>query len=61
MITYFVSYKCRKKSITGEGNVDVEMSSPIESIEDIRAIEKDIAKKHDFDSVVVLNYVRFEE
>lgn len=60
MITYFISYSHVEKGTALFGNVDVTVSKEIETIKDIRKLEKDVGDKHGLSQMVIINWRRFE-
>lgn len=61
MINYFVSYSFTDGSDNGFGSSQMELDIPISNMLQVRDLEEQIEGSNGFDSVVILNYKRFEE
>lgn len=60
MMRYFISFAWENKTQEGNGNIEMEVQSGIKSIEDTKAIAKEIKESLNFESVTVLYWKRFE-
>ena len=63
MIKYFINFTVRSSDgRCGEGSANVNRTSPITDIEDIRAIEENlmVKDKDKYESVHITNWRRFE-
>lgn len=57
---YFISYNFRGKSGTGFGNVSINRDKAIDSMEDIRSVEKYIVENfEEINQISIINYQRF--
>ena len=54
---YFISYTFTSKDGTGSGNTIVARDGKINSVIDIRDIERGLIEGHDLFSVIVNNYI----
>lgn len=59
MYSYFVSYRFSNGKTIGIGNCSAEFKEKIKSIEDIRSMEKRLAKESKFKWVTITNFVEF--
>lgn len=57
---YFVSYMTNGK-VFGIGNIQVTIDREIESIDDIREIEKYIKENTNSKNATILNYIKFRK
>ena len=57
MINYLVVYEYTDITGRGTGNVDAKTKLPLRNIDEVRELERAIAKKHDFTSVVITNLI----
>jgi len=55
------SYELQGAEGGGFGNVDFSNSSPIETIEDIRGVERELRSRYNFKSVVLVNFLRIKD
>lgn len=60
-MTYLATYYYIQGRQTGVGNVDVTQNGGICKVDDVRSVEKLIAKTHGFDRVVLLNLIALEK
>ena len=56
---YFIHFTSMHGGTKSDGNTMATVAYPIESQEDIEAIEATIKREQDFDSVVVTNFIEF--
>lgn len=54
---YLIVYNFKDHEISGLGNIPIKIDYDIYKYENIRKIEKEIAQKHDFENVVILNII----
>lgn len=60
--SYFVSYSYQQKDgLNGQGMVNIYKNDPIESYLDVVQIANDLAKKNDFATVIINNYIKLEK
>ena len=59
MYSYFVSYRFSNGKTIGVGNCSAEFKEKIKSMEDIRSMEKRLAKESNFKWVTITNFVEF--
>ena len=58
---YFLSYTHITKINHGAGNAQVTRNKKIKSLDDIRAIEKDLMELNNFDYCVINNWKRMKK
>jgi len=62
MIEYFVSYSCMKEGEgTGFGRLTIGRETPIRSMLDVKEIEQELCEDENLDSVIIINFQRFEK
>ena len=61
MITYFISFNYSANGVVCDGNVELKMSSAIKSINDIRELELEIQKSHNYEAPIINNFILLKE
>jgi len=60
MFVYFVSYNFVVNDHCSSGNTRATFGGPIDSMDDIKLIEKQLIEDNGYDSAVVNNFIRLE-
>ena len=60
MFVYFVSYDFSINNHRSSGNTRAKFNGPIDSMDDIKLIEKQLIEDNGYDSAVVNNFIRLE-
>lgn len=58
---YFISYTYNNSGISGNGNIEIDLSKKITRIDHVRLVEKYIKDKCNMDNVVINNFIFLRE